>query len=63
MIPFDNFMKQSYPIHDLQLWADTEKLLCNQQLGHPCDQYLYNNHKYIDVVPKLSDPTSKVLDQ
>ena len=63
MIPFEKLMKQSYPIHVLYIHTATEKLLRHQRLGHPCDQYLYNAHKYIDVVPKFSNATSKVLDQ
>ena len=63
MIPFEKLIKQSYPIHALNLRDDTEKLLCHHRLGHTCDQYLYNTHKYIDGVPKLSNTTYKVIDK
>ena len=33
--------------------AKTEKLLWHQCLGHPCDEYLYNAHKFKDGVPKF----------
>ena len=62
MITFEKLLKQSYPIHALNLRDATEKLLWNQQLGHPCDQYLYNAHKYIYGVPNFSHFTSKVLE-
>ena len=56
-------MKKNHPIHVLHLRTDTEKLLWNQRLGHPCDQYLYNAHKYINGVLDFGDTTYKSLDQ
>ena len=41
----------------------TQKLLWHHQLFRPCDQYLYNYHKYIDGVPNFGDTNSRVLDQ
>jgi hypothetical protein len=37
-------------------------LLWHQRLGDPCDEYLYNEHKFIDGVPKFARQTP-VLDQ
>ena len=36
----------------------TEKVLWHQRLGHPCDEYLFNTHKCIKGVPKLSTISS-----
>ena len=63
MITFDKPMKQSYHIHALHPWDVFENLLWNHQLGHPCDQYLYNYHKYSDGVPKSRNSTYKLLYQ
>ena len=63
MIIFEKLTKKSYPIHALYLRDATEKLPRHQGLCHPCDQYLYKAHKYIDGSPKFSDTTSKVLDK
>ena len=56
-------MKQNYPIHTIYLRAVTYNIIRHQKLGHPCDQYLYKDHKYIGGVPKFSNATSKVLDK
>ena len=56
-------MKQSYHIHALHLQDSTKKILWHQQLGHHCDKWLYNYHKYIYGVPKFIDNTYRVLDQ
>ena len=63
MIPFEKLMKKYYPIHALHLRDETENLLWHQRLGHTCYQYLYNSHKYIDVVQKFIDTTYTLLDQ
>ena len=63
MILFEKLTKQSYPIHAVHLRYSTEKIICHQRLGNTCDHYLYNAHKYIVVVTKFSDNTSKLLDQ
>ena len=62
-IPLEKRIRQYYPIYTLHFRYATEKLLCNQILGHYFDQYLYNAHKYIDGVPNLRYTTSKVLEQ
>ena len=51
---------KSIPVYAIR--SRTEKLLWHQRLGHPCDEYLYNAHKYITGVPKFDRQTS-VLDQ
>ena len=55
-----NVVETSIPIHAIR--AKTAKLLWDQRLGHPCNEYLYNAHKFIDGVPKFSGQTS-VLNQ
>ena len=57
---FTNVVETAVPIHAIR--AKTAKLLWHQRLGHPCDEYLYNAHKFIDGVPNFSQQTS-VLDQ
>ena len=57
---FTNVVETAVPINAIR--AKTAKLLWHQRLGHPCDEYLYNAHKFIDGVPKFSQQTS-VLDQ
>ena len=51
---------KSIPVYAIK--AKTKKLLWHQQLGHPCDKYLYNAHKFITGVPKF-DCQTPVLDQ
>ena len=51
---------KTIPVYAIK--AKTEKLLWHQQLGHPCNEYLYNTHKYITGVPKF-DWQTPVLDQ
>ena len=51
---------ESVPIHAIR--TRTEKMLWHQRLGHPCDEYLYQAHKYIKGVPKFERETP-VLDQ
>ena len=50
----------SVPVHAIR--SRTEKMLWHQRLGHPCDEYLYNAHKFIKGIPKFERETS-VLDQ
>ena len=59
-IPFRAMIEESIPINAIK--ARTAKLLWHQRLGHPCDEYLYNAHKFIDGVPKFSRQSS-VIDQ
>ena len=51
---------KTVPIYAIK--AKTEKLLWHQHLGHPCDKYLYNAHKFIDGVPKF-DQQTPIIDQ
>ena len=51
-VPFHALVDKSVPVHAIK--ARTEKLLWHQRLGHPCDRYLYDAHKYIDGVPKFT---------
>ena len=51
---------KTIPIYAIK--AKTEKLLWHQRLGHPCNKYLYNAHKFITGVPKF-DCQTPVLDQ
>ena len=44
-------MDKAIPIYAIR--SCTEKLLWHQRLGHPCDEYLYNAHKFITGVPKF----------
>ena len=53
-------MDKAIPIYAIR--SRTEKLLWHQRLGHPCDEYLYNAHKFITGVPKFDRQTT-VLDQ
>ena len=48
--PFGDII-DSIPI--LAIRARVEKMLWHQRLGHPCDEYLYNAHKWVDGVPKF----------
>ena len=57
---FKSVIETAVPMHSIR--AKTAKLLWHQRLGHPCDEYLYNAHKFIEGVPKFSRQTS-VLDQ
>ena len=56
----DTMIDKAIPVNAIR--TRTEKLLWHHRLGHPCDEYLYNAHKYIDGVPKFSQESS-VLDQ
>ena len=49
--PFKQLIIQSIPIRKIR--ADTLRILWHQRLGHPCDEYLYSAHKWIDGVPKF----------
>ena len=49
--PFRELIIQSVPVNKVRV--ETERVLWHQQLGHPCDEYLYSAHKFIDVVPKF----------
>ena len=51
---------KTIPVYAIK--AKTEKLLWHQRLGYPCDEYLYNVHKFITGVPKF-DRQTPVLDQ
>ena len=53
-------VNKTIPVYAIK--AKTEKLLWHQQLGHPCDEYLYKAHKFISGVPKF-DRQTPVLDQ
>ena len=53
-------INKSIPVYAIK--AKTKKLLWHQHLGHPCDEYLYNAHKFIDGVPKF-DKQTPILDQ
>ena len=48
--PFKQLIMQSIPIHKIK--ADTLRILWHQRFGHPCDEYLYSAHKWIDGVPE-----------
>ena len=56
----NRIIEKTIPIYAIK--ARTEKLLWHQRLGHPCDEYLYNAHKFITGVPKFDRQTT-VLDQ
>jgi len=47
--PFRQHIIDSTPM--LVIRARVEKMLWHQRLGHPCDEYLYNAHKWVDGVP------------
>ena len=49
--PFKQLIMQYIPIRKIK--ADTLRILWHQRLGHPCDEYLYSAHKWIDGVPKF----------
>ena len=51
---------KTIPVYTIK--AITEKLLWHQRLGHPCNEYLYNAHKFITGVPKF-DRQTPVLDE
>ena len=51
---------KTIPIYAIK--AKTEKLLWHQHLGHPCNKYLYNMHKFVTGVPKF-DWQTPLLDQ
>ena len=51
-IALNALVNKSVPVHAIK--TKTEKLLWHQCLGHPCDWYLYNAHKFIDGVPKFT---------
>ena len=53
-------INKSIPVYAIK--AKTDKLLWHQRLGHPCDKYLYNAHKFIDGVPKF-DRQTPILNQ
>ena len=58
--PFRELILQSIPVNKIRV--ETERILWHQRLGHPCDEYLYSAHKFIDGVPKFkrrSDVMSK----
>ena len=58
--PFRKMILQSIPVNKIRV--ETERILWHQRLGHPCDEYLYSAHKFIDGVPKFkrrSDVMSK----
>ena len=55
-----HIIDKTIPVYAIK--AKTEKLLWHQCLGHPCDEYLYNAHKFIDGVPKF-DQQTPILDQ
>ena len=57
---YTSVVDTAIPINAIR--AKTAKLLWHQRLGHPCDEYLYNAHKFIEGVPKFSRQSS-VLDQ
>ena len=57
--PVETIIRATVPINIIR--NRTEKLLWHQRLGHPCDEYLYNAHKYIEGVPKFSR-SAPVLD-
>ena len=49
--PLQDLLLQSIPINNI--CVETERILWYQWLGHPCDEYLYSTHKFIDGVPKF----------
>ena len=51
--PFKELIIQAIPIH--KILANTEQILLHQLLGHPCDEYLYSAHEFIDSVPKFKE--------
>ena len=58
--PFRSLLLKSIPFNTIRI--ETERILWHQRLGHPCDEYLYSAHKFIDSVPKFkrrSDVLSK----
>ena len=48
--PFKDLLLKSIPVHKIHV--ETEHILWHQHLGHPCDEYLYSAHKFINGVPK-----------
>ena len=58
--PFRESIIQSIPVNKIHV--KTERVLWHQWLGHPCNEYLYSTHRFIDGVPKFkrwSDVMSK----
>ena len=49
--PFKKLIIQAIPIWKIR--ANTLRILWHQQLDHPCDEYLYSAHKFIDGVPEF----------
>ena len=49
--PFRELIVQSIPVNKIRV--ETERILWHQRLGHPCDEYLYSAHEFIDGVPKF----------
>ena len=49
--PFWELILQSIPVNKIRV--ETERILWHQRLGHPCNDYLYSAHKFIDGVPKF----------
>ena len=48
-----HIIDKTIPVYAIK--AKTEKPLWHQRLGHPCDEYLYNAHKFIMEYPNLID--------
>ena len=49
--PFCELIVQSIPVNKIRV--ETKCILWHQRLKHPCDEYLYSAHKFIDGVPKF----------
>ena len=48
---FRKLIVHSIPVNKIRV--KTERVLWHQRLGHPCDEYLYSAHKFIDGVAKF----------
>lgn len=58
-LPFRDLIDSAIPINSI--YAATENMLWQKQLGHPCDAYLYDAHKHIDGVPKFKKVSDVLL--
>ena len=56
--PFWELILQSIPVNTIRV--ETERILWHQRLSHPCDEYLYSAHKFIDGVPKFKQRSNVI---
>ena len=53
---FRELIIQSIPVNKIRV--ETERVLWHQRFVHPCDEYLYSTHKFIDGVPKFKQQSN-----